>query len=211
MAIKVNNTTVINDSRALTNITSVDSATVTALGNAGVGGGATSLITNWTNVPNSQTWSLTLSASYDIIKIFLHRVGVDNQQGFVDLQARFQYSGGTETGYDYAYHRDTGSSGATVTEDRLHIGTSSGSGSSYPTRFTGEIEIKFHGDGSRLTQYRVAGVDTYNYNGNVNYGHVRQGVLHNHLSSNAHTALYFFNNYNVNYTTGQYLMMGVTL
>ena len=39
MAIKVNNTTVINDSRALQNIASVDSATATAIGNAGVGGG----------------------------------------------------------------------------------------------------------------------------------------------------------------------------
>jgi hypothetical protein len=38
MAIKVNSTTVINDSRALQNISSVDSATVTALNNAGVGG-----------------------------------------------------------------------------------------------------------------------------------------------------------------------------
>lgn len=38
MAIKVSNTTVINDSRALQNISSVDSATVTALNNAGVGG-----------------------------------------------------------------------------------------------------------------------------------------------------------------------------
>ena len=41
MAIKVNNTTVINDSRALQNISSVDAATVTALENAGVGGGST--------------------------------------------------------------------------------------------------------------------------------------------------------------------------
>ena len=38
MAIQVNGTTVINNSRQLTNIASVDSATVTALGNAGVGG-----------------------------------------------------------------------------------------------------------------------------------------------------------------------------
>jgi len=39
MAIQVNGTTVIDNSRALTNITSVDSTTVTALGSAGVGGG----------------------------------------------------------------------------------------------------------------------------------------------------------------------------
>ena len=38
MAIKVSGTTVVNDSRALQNISSVDSATVTALNNAGVGG-----------------------------------------------------------------------------------------------------------------------------------------------------------------------------
>ena len=39
MAIKVGGTTVINDSRALNNITSVDATTVAALGTAGVGGG----------------------------------------------------------------------------------------------------------------------------------------------------------------------------
>ena len=39
MAIKIGGTTVINDSRALTNIASVDATTVAALGAAGVGGG----------------------------------------------------------------------------------------------------------------------------------------------------------------------------
>ena len=39
MAIKVGGTTVIDDSRALTNIASVDATTVAALGTAGVGGG----------------------------------------------------------------------------------------------------------------------------------------------------------------------------
>ena len=38
MAIKVNGTTVINDSRALSNITSVDATTASAIGAAGVGG-----------------------------------------------------------------------------------------------------------------------------------------------------------------------------
>ena len=39
MAIKVGGTTVIDDSRALSNIASVDATTVAALGAAGVGGG----------------------------------------------------------------------------------------------------------------------------------------------------------------------------
>ncbi len=46
MAIKVNGTTVINDSRALSNITSVDATTATAFGNAGVGGLSTVVATD---------------------------------------------------------------------------------------------------------------------------------------------------------------------
>jgi|11_taG_2_1085331.scaffolds.fasta_scaffold00344_1 hypothetical protein len=45
MAIKVGGTTVINDSRQLSNITSVDATTVAALGTAGVGGGGTAELT----------------------------------------------------------------------------------------------------------------------------------------------------------------------
>ena len=41
MAIQVSGTTVIDDSRNLTNIASVDATTVTAIGAAGVGGGGT--------------------------------------------------------------------------------------------------------------------------------------------------------------------------
>jgi hypothetical protein len=48
MAIKVNGTTVINDSRALSNIASVDATTVAALGAAGVGGVGYSTISTTT-------------------------------------------------------------------------------------------------------------------------------------------------------------------
>lgn len=48
MAIKVNGTTVINDSRALSNIASIDATTVAALGAAGVGGGdVTEEVVTW--------------------------------------------------------------------------------------------------------------------------------------------------------------------
>jgi len=59
MAIQVNGTTVIDNSRNLTNITSVDSTTATAIGNAGVGGGLTLLRTT------------TFSGSYSSIDITL--------------------------------------------------------------------------------------------------------------------------------------------
>ena len=46
MAIKVNGTTVINDSRQLQNVASVDATTVAAMGAAGVGGETTLLVDN---------------------------------------------------------------------------------------------------------------------------------------------------------------------
>jgi hypothetical protein len=50
MAIKVNGTTVINDSRALSNIASVDATTAAAIGAAGVGGGQEwTLLSTYTN------------------------------------------------------------------------------------------------------------------------------------------------------------------
>ena len=52
MAIQVNGTTVIDNSRNLTNISSIDAATATAIGNAGVGAGtsvATSTAASYAN------------------------------------------------------------------------------------------------------------------------------------------------------------------
>lgn len=55
MAIQVNGTTVIDNSRALTNIASVDATTVAALGAAGVGGSDVT----WTDLPNTYSWTFT--------------------------------------------------------------------------------------------------------------------------------------------------------
>ena len=52
MAIKVNGTTVINDSRQLQNVASVDATTVAALGAAGVGGGGTIEVTASGTLPS---------------------------------------------------------------------------------------------------------------------------------------------------------------
>jgi len=206
MAIKVNGTTVINDSRALTNIASVDSATVTALGNAGVGGGATSLITNWTNVPNSKTWSLSLSSSYDIIRVYFNRVGVDNQAA-VDQFFQLQYSGGTDTSYNYMYTYDNGNSGGRQTFPYVVYGYVDGSGAAYPDFTSGFFEFSWHGDSSRLTQFRV---HMLSEDGTDRYSTIRFGF---NSVARAHTAVFFTSNYSstVNYNSGQYLVMGVNL
>ena len=56
MAIKVNGTTVINDSRQLQNVASVDATTVAALGAAGVGGGAN----EWTTLSNTYSFNYNM-------------------------------------------------------------------------------------------------------------------------------------------------------
>lgn len=211
MAIQVNGTTVIDNSRALTNISSVDSSVVSAMSSAGVGG-ATSLITNWTNIPTTTNFTLSLSSSYDIIRIYFNLVGTDNQATYLDLFFRLQYSGGTETGYDYVFGVDYGSSGQSTTEDKVQYGTSSGSGSTYPTRATGVIEFAWHGDSNRVTQFRSSFVDTFNYNGNINYSNIKNGIIYSHSAIRAHTGVNFYTaSTNVNYSGGQYLVMGVNL
>ena len=71
MAIQVSGTSVINNSRQLQNIASVDSATVTALNNAGVGGGTIGF--NTTNT--SQSGSFTKpNDGYSIIDTFFNGV-----------------------------------------------------------------------------------------------------------------------------------------
>jgi len=64
MAIKVNGTTVINDSRALTNIASVDATTVAAIGAAGVGGGGWSLISETAITSNVSAIDVTFPSGY---------------------------------------------------------------------------------------------------------------------------------------------------
>ncbi len=61
MALKVGGTTVINDSRQLSNIASVDSTTVAALGAAGIGGGGGIELTAAENVVEGDTLAMDFS------------------------------------------------------------------------------------------------------------------------------------------------------
>jgi len=74
MAIKVNGTTVINDSRALSNIASVDATTAAAIGAAGVGGGSAPEPPDWasptTTLTSSQTWTKPGSIGNDDWVVF---------------------------------------------------------------------------------------------------------------------------------------------
>ena len=93
MAIKVNGTTVINDSRALQNIASVDSATATAIGNAGVGG-ATSLIQGYTSLSSASALTFNLNHGYDVYYLDLYDMK-HSDSGTREVVARLGNSSGT--------------------------------------------------------------------------------------------------------------------
>jgi hypothetical protein len=92
MAIKVNGTTVINDSRALSNIASVDATTAAAIGNAGVGGAST-LISDSVSVGTGATFSVSFSGSYRAYRLILN--GINSNTNFQILRWRFTDASGT--------------------------------------------------------------------------------------------------------------------
>ena len=87
MAIKVNNTTIVDDSRNLYNIASVDSITATAIGNAGVGGGAWELL-NTATASGASYLSMTsgIQSGYDYYVAIVDdfRSSVTDVNGFLE-------------------------------------------------------------------------------------------------------------------------------
>jgi hypothetical protein len=104
MAIKVNGTTVINDSRALQNVASVDATTVAAMGAAGVGGGL-KLLQNTTTTSNATYIDVDFPSGYDWIRIHIGGIRVTNTDYSGELVARLLNSSGLITSSTYLYHR----------------------------------------------------------------------------------------------------------
>jgi len=108
MAIKVNGTTVINDSRALQNVASVDATTVAAMGAAGVGG-ASKLITNYTALTGGSTYSFSLTAGYKEYYIAIHDLVSNHVGALAELCGRFTNSSNSAitTGYHYKFFNNS--------------------------------------------------------------------------------------------------------
>ncbi len=94
MAIKVNGTTVINDSRALTNIASVDATTVAALGSAGVGGGTTLLATITTSGAREVSVSSLDLSDYSLLYFIGNAVAGGNYYDIAHIRASNQSTNG---------------------------------------------------------------------------------------------------------------------
>ena len=161
MAIKVSGTTVINDSRALQNIASVDSTTAAAIGAAGVGGSEynvahTKTTTNRTLAGASSSWvthlTLTFTVSttsailcfapmshgYEYYDDFLHgRFELDATTGTPEVQL---FKQGNFGNYAYGAHNAVG----------FFANVSSGS---HTVRF----QLKNYGGGTSITNYHDTG------------------------------------------------------
>lgn len=100
MAIQVNGTQVIGNSRELTNIASVDATTAAAIGAAGVGGASTRLVNN-ASVGTGTQFEVSFTGGYQYYQIM---IGGMTSTNYADLQARLTNSSGTAiTAYEYYF------------------------------------------------------------------------------------------------------------
>jgi hypothetical protein len=203
MAIKVNGTTVINDSRALSNIASVDATTAAAIGNAGVGGAST-LISDSVSVGTGATFSVSFSGSYRAYRLLLD--GVDSNINYAYLRWRYTDGSGTAiTSQAYSNHYENKGSGRTWWLDT----------------FFGVNEYYHQGGSDR------AYVDMYIYNPNsttevtwhrgtyaFDADFYNQGDLGGQISKHtygigANSSIYFYNDNNGNFDGGTYSLWGI--
>lgn len=120
MAIKVSGTNVITDARALNNITSVDSTTAAAIGNAGVGGGISLLQT--TTVSGTPTYiDYNFPTGYENFMVVFSKLKNNTTSAYNYSEIGIQYknsSGSLITSYDYkaSEYNSTG-----MTNRQFHI------------------------------------------------------------------------------------------
>ena len=107
MAIQVNGTTVIDNSRNLTNISSIDSTTATAIGNAGVGGTLVDLGFTSLTSTNFATLDISMPSGYHKVYIEIYNLFGANTSNLSSPEATFKDSGGTvqNNSREYWYER----------------------------------------------------------------------------------------------------------
>ena len=110
MAIQVNGTTVIDNSRNLTNIASVDATTAAAIGNAGVGGTLVDL--GFTSLTSTNFTSLDISmpSGYHRVYIEMFNIACATANQVASIITRFKDGSGTLYSSPRDYRYETSSS-----------------------------------------------------------------------------------------------------
>ena len=195
MAIKVNGTTVINDSRALTNIASVDATTVAALGAAGVGGMHSVIQTgSWSS--SAQAVSITFPTGYDVYIIHFHGFRTSAQYTGMRMQL-LNTSNSRITSSTYSYQQTANRGGS-----YFNIG------SSYNATLSGVITLHNPMTTTRRTtmHMQVAAI----YNGaaaSSGFWSGSEGTAND--SFNKHNGVYFYPDGTMN-QSGSYTMIGAS-
>lgn len=180
MAIQVGGTSVITDARALNNITSVDSATVTALGNAGVGGLST-LVHDQVSFSGATSVQLSLSGDYSKQVFVFSNLQASGSN--TDISMRLTNSSSTLITSGYNRMRVDGDFGAGRSNNQNTIELSSFSGVStstyghlviiiydgYKTTTSTFFEFRWHaGDNAGYGQLGIGSVDGSGRNNHIN-------------------------------------------
>ena len=160
MAIKVNGTTVINDSRQLQNVASVDATTVAALGAAGVGGG------HWENLSEVtlggsvvSAVDITLPTGYDYHKVEFNFPMPDGGS-YKEPRMRLLNSGGTAQDANWAvfYSYNNGNRSQQNNSSIQLIPYTGGYSVSY---FFGTITIRDARSTSHKTSFQASDMGAY--------------------------------------------------
>jgi len=215
MAIQVNGTTVIDNSRNLTNIASVDAATVTALGNAGVGGGATSLIQSPTSIGGSaSTKTFSLSSSYDVIYLYVEGIQALSSTSAAYFSARAKDSSNNPITAGSSYVGGSSDSGRQ--SDRLNIAADTQvfgayyNGSTWPGYFTMMMRIQGHNNTNMKTHFSGWTIGYRNLEGSwdtafsINFAYMMR-------TTQVINSVYLFESNGNSIGNGTYSMYGVNL
>jgi len=194
MAIKVNGTTVINDSRALSNIASVDATTAASMTAAGVGGEP-----GWeyvTTITNSSTVSYI---DYDFDTTYNHFMimtsgwrSTDNYTYLNDNIIRFKLKINSSTLYSgwTAYIDDGGSGG--YGNSYVNVTEMSQIGATYANCPTATIHLHDVKDSSTHSRFRVDCGSLYDYT-NGNFMVIQQKARHGDIRTpGAFTGIRFY-------------------
>lgn len=90
MAIQVGGTQVISNSQGLTNITSIDSTTATAIGNAGVGGGGMEMLQDTAITSTIAYIDYTFPSGYDTFIFHLNGLRTSDTNGYAETHAQLK-------------------------------------------------------------------------------------------------------------------------
>jgi len=204
MAIKVNGTTVINDSRQLQNVASLDATTVAAIGAAGVGGAST-LISDNVSVGTGATFTISFSGSYRAYRLVLNHIKPANN--YKTLYWRFTNGSGTAiTSQAYVFHYQVVSA-AGVTSFTTQMGIQERYyDSSTNDGVYMDMTIWNTNESNKATWLEGVSVSTQD---NYRMSHI-QGLISPHTYGfSTNNSIYFYNNEGGNFANGTYSLWGL--